>query len=206
MIGREDKWTWVWLSSLRTSEMLRIGYFGVVFVPIYSYGVISVRELDIGLSPELPSALFWLFLGSILLSAAHFLNDVFCPYLIKEYGSLDSYRGSLSSLVRDASVILGALKSHESKKLTEDLSEKFKGLSESEKEIVADCVAEINKDSLEMKYDWNGKLSEYEEKWKACNTSMQSLRVGITVCYAVSALILLAMMARQFLVVLCAAF
>ncbi len=208
--------TWSVLSALRTTGIFKIGYAGVISVPVYSHFIVFLEQ-DLpplgNALPHLATGPFLLFLGSVLLAAAHVLNETACPDLVKEHRTLHNYRLHLANCMPLQSIIddkLSHIKEQLERSAELDLKKAFPNVAipvEDVKRVTAavtDKVMMLNdkvySDSL------RGELRDYETIWQREEEWCAPLRFSISVLYAASAVMLLYLTANQVVTVLDARF
>lgn len=212
-----NKHSWVWLSSFRTTSVLKVGYAGVVAAPLLSYIIEFVNDLGLQTIDQfgaptkvnlvLPEPLFWLFAGSIFLSFAHFLNETLCPQLIRSYGDIDKYLTNIASLIKNQKIVIAENKLREQRIAESELIEnKFPGLPLNQKRLLAEEIAEAINASLIENNPSEEPLLNYRNEWNSENESKWFARLVILTLYAISMLIAVILLFRQLWLVFNAAF
>lgn len=195
---------WEKLSEIRKIGILQLGYVGAVGVPIYANLISNIDIVVI----KLPWNLALLFLGSIILSIGHLLNEVYCPSVIKQYKNSTEYRSSILSK-------LNLLKSatSENEKQAKEVAQSFiakmestNGLSKPAKKQLIEAIAKVRTEQnfSEETREIHAQLSKSSCDWDNENDdpSSRNLRGLITCCYYLAGMIALILMTHQLIVVI----
>lgn len=205
--------SWEWLSSFRSTAILKVGYLGSIVTPLVASFIVSYNSgiewlnsllLKFGapaLSPiELPLNLILLFSGSLSLALGHILNELACPYVIKKYGSLEEYRSSVASYIHDQSTIYSAAlesnKAHFKKEIMDKLSgdDEISAILSSK---MAEVCSEENEQHKAQEAVADETLENYDAYWKRLSNSFIVMRYTILSLYVIAAIISLTLVGRQ---------
>jgi len=199
--------SWQNLSALRTTPILSIGYAGAFLVPICAYFLISIPAFA---TTALPLSLFFLFIGSITLAFAHLLNEIMCPVLVKQHGTVDLYRLHLSAFLSQKSIIEQEVTKIKNNFAEQNLLETFSTMS-----IPSDIskkIAEVIGEKTQMLsdksfyQDYGRELKNYKSIWQTQDQSCPGIRRLIAALYLIACLITLGLAVRQIMIVFIATF
>jgi len=191
---------------LRSASFLKIGYIGLVSVPVASYIIITIKQYGVAPGLSLPPAMLFLFLGSLLLSIAHFLNEILCPEVIRRYRSFDEYRASVASSILHYETILQAYTRHYRAQYVEKITEHLEDLDPRSINALADTISTVNADIAREREAKQLPIGNDRTIWERDNLSMRLQRYFIAILYGVSGIIAAGLVARHIFVVLRAAF
>jgi len=188
---KKDLINWVTLHKISSISIMKIGYFGIVLVPLLSF---FINDLVIYFpSIKLSSHLAWLYLGSILLTLGNILSEVLCPYIIREYRDLASYRKNLSDYIEYNKVISNYNTEMLAKRLESALTNQFDVSGENlatTTEILKLAIGNVTRDAHLSKSEIiDNETTKYETTWIKESKSLYSIQVIIFICFFVSALI-----------------
>lgn len=199
--------SWEKLSTLRSMEIMKIGYFGVIGVPLAAYLIVYIKS-DISTSASLPMTFFWLYLGSVILSFGHFLNEVTCPQLIQDYSTLEEYRTKLARYILDSNTITEATDQRYSDMVQNEIFNMglFDTLDATQKKEFSDAFAKSVTSIREERTGLEAIFSGYQRNWEKSNNSRLIARCIIAACYCSSGVIAFGLIMRQFFTVINATF
>jgi hypothetical protein len=223
MKGFMSKFSWVWLSAFRTTSVLKVGYAGVVVVPLISYVIELINSIglqtsivlqtiapggaQVKINLVLPEPLFWLFAGSISLSFAHFLNETLCPQIIRSYSGLDNYLANIASYVKNEKIILRENKEREQKIADSSvIKDEFPTLPADVQQRLSGEIAEVLNENFIESTSSDGSILNYRNVWKAENESKWFARLVILIFYTISMVIAVLLLFRQLRLVFRVAF
>ena len=149
---------------------------------------------------KLPISLFFLLFGSVFLSIGHFLNQFFCPFIIKNSGSLSGYRKYIASTLTDFEV----LAKENERRVREEVSKTLKkgsNLSDITVEQHEIAVSQIINSINAKKEVSDDFMSNYKNVWKEQNENNKWLRYFIVFCYGIAGIISLLLLLRQLCIV-----
>jgi len=189
-------WHWESLSFLRAIGLLRLGYFGSVTIPIYAYFVQAWNSWAAAMQPPgvpltLPGSLGLAFLGSVLLSAAQLLNEIFCPKIIKIYGTLRGYQGYLREHVTNDQAIAEAEFATKVRKLERKTLDRYPELADEDRKRLANEWAAVllERDVARATEGDEASVMAYRRIWIRMNTAFWFARWTVVVCYLCAAAI-----------------
>lgn len=187
---------WDSLGFLRAIGLLRVGYVGTVAIPIYAYCVQSWNAwADLhppALKLVLPMSLFAAFVGSVLLSVAQLLNEVFCPKVVKVYGTYRGFHSYVAEYVANERVIGGAAWEVEKTEIDEAARRHLPQADDSVRSTLSAVVAThvatvIATQTTPLPGDQA--LVTHRTQWEIANTAFAPVRYTIGICYVTAALI-----------------
>lgn len=192
---------WSVLVHAKNIDLLKVGYIGVVAVPLYAHFVQSANGF--GFDIELPWKLVFLYIGSIVLSVAHFLNEFLCPSAISRHGSVSSFRVSIVSELDNLNSILSHSKDAYKKHVKSMLEEKFLGKysAESLDLLAGKIVDELYQQKIN-KVAQQFKLHNFDQAWNEDDVSNKEWRVVIVLLYLIAGVIAISLTCVQFATVI----
>lgn len=200
MKWRMSKCSWVWLSSFRTTSVLKVGYAGVVAVPLFSYIINIINDLGlqtinqagapVKVDLALPEPLFWLFAGSICLSFAHFLNETLCPQIIRSYGDLDNYLANIAGFIKNEKIILRENELREQRMAASTLvKDRYSAWPVDKQVRLANVIARVINESFIERNSSDDSILNYRNVWNAENEKKWFARSVILIFYVISIVI-----------------
>lgn len=183
---------WESLGLLRAIAMLRVGYLGVVIVPLLAYAINTWNtplSVDSPFRLTLPFSMLLTFVGSAVLSTGHLLNEIFCARLVKIYGTLQNYQASIGKFVEHENMIFLAGQSAE-RNLGLVLSQEQVGtLPEETRKAFAAALSDFLVQQDQCIERDSKPITEYRAEWKTASASLKPLRYIVAACYISAAVI-----------------
>lgn len=199
---------WELLNRLRTIAILKVGYAGVVGIPLLALVIVKWNDLFPSARIDLPLHFFLLFVGSLFLSCASLLCELFCPPLIREYGGLEKYRLEIARSIESHSVITKAAVLTRQTVTEQDL-DKLGVQNKEARDLFLKSMASIEgllPAEKKIGEDLFDGVAHYAERWDKDNNWGASVRYLTFGLYILAGLCLLAPIFRYLWYVTCAAF
>jgi hypothetical protein len=182
--------SWEKLSHFRTANILRMGYVIAFLVPPVSYVIITYNHIFPAHGVQLPKSMFLVFLGSLALAAAHLINQIACPNLIKTYGSLFVLSQSLARFAQEQAVIENAALQATKRTVSRAIRKSQNSLDDADVAALTQAVVEVA-DELEEEAKEARPIDAYAAYWRKANTSLLAVRIVIALLYGTAAAIAL---------------